>query len=181
MQRNPIDSKSSETSGFHLFIELDEALTKELEVIIQKLATQYGGPVFMPHITLRSVIPVESDENILSKAKAVAEGLSPFTVTLGELGTEDAYFKALYIKINDSGELAAAHTKTNKIFSMEDGGPYIPHVSLLYGNYAEEEKAKTITTLQSPSGKSFVADKLHVYRTEGEVQNWKKIGGFTLQ
>ncbi|MHB8660775.1 MAG: 2'-5' RNA ligase family protein [Minisyncoccota bacterium] len=175
-----IDPTSSRTKGFHLFIEPAEPLVRELSEIIKRLAAEYGGPVFKPHVTLLAEIPAGREEDVVAMARAVADALAPFSLTLGEPSAENTYFKALYFRINETEEMSRYHTLANRIFAMEDKEVYVPHVSLLYGNYPRGKKEQTMQTLVAPSPISFLADRIHLYKTEGEVANWQEIEQFNL-
>jgi 2'-5' RNA ligase len=176
-----IDPTSSKTTGFHLFFEPAGELASELGAIIENLSKEYGGPVFAPHITLLARIPAGNDEDVVKKTQALADMLAPFSLTLGELDAQDAFFKALYIRIQEREEMDKYHAYANKIFSMKDESPYLPHLSLLYGNYEQKRKQQTIGNLAIRKGTSFRVDKIHLYRTEGEVEYWQKVREFALK
>jgi 2'-5' RNA ligase len=174
-----IDPKSDKTSGYHIFLEPAGALAGELGGIITALASEYGGPVFTPHVTLLARIPAENEEIIINKARSLASALTPFTLTLGELAIEDRYFRALYIRINELKQMCEYHAQANAEFSMTDEG-YLPHLSLLYGNYPQEKKEATAAALAYPVGASFTIDRLHLYKTEGKTEDWQKVAEFSL-
>ena len=175
-----IDPRDSKTTGYHLFLEPEGALREELSALIRNLAGEYGGPVFAPHVTLLARIPVEAEEKIIEKAQSLAKLLTPLTLTLGDLAAEERYYRALYIKIKEVEEMEKCHAQANETFSMQDEAAYLPHLSLLYGNYPQEKKEATMQVLQFPRGASFSADRLHLYRTEGEVGQWYEVGQYAL-
>ncbi|MDB5189957.1 MAG: cyclic phosphodiesterase-like protein [Parcubacteria group bacterium] len=179
-----IDPQSNGTVGFHLFFEPEGGLKKELSEIIEKLAKEYDGPVFTPHVTLLARIPSDSEsapvplEAIIEKSQSLAKSLSPFTLTLGRTSTENAYFKALYLHIKEQTEMRVLHAQALEHFFMDDEAPYLPHLSLLYGKYPQEQKEVTIESLVLPTEHSFVVKSLYLYQTEGEVHDWKLIQEF---
>lgn len=175
-----IDSMIDKTDGFHLLVEPVEPLASELSSIIQKLSEEYGGPIFKPHVTLLAGIPIGSEEEIVSKVCAVANALAPFSLTLGKLDIEDVYFRALYFKIKEIGEMNICHTLARKIFGVEDSNIYMPHLSLLYGNYPRAKKEKTVKTITTPGESFFFVNRIHLYRTEVKVADWRKLGEFKL-
>ncbi len=171
------DPKESKTSGYHLFLEPENSLRGELQDIIITLAEEQGSPSFPPHVALLARIPAEPVEVLSEKCRTLASQLEPFELSLGELGAEEKYFKALYVQILEHA-VAEAHEKAYAVFGMKDEAPYAAHLSLLYGNYEpaaiEEIKAKLIY----PKGVNFTVRKLHLYKTEGEASVWKKIAEF---
>ncbi len=152
---------------------------EELSDTIKKLAAEYSGPVFMPHVTLLAGISAGSEEDIFAKARAVADALAPIRLTLEEVGAEDAYFKALYFRIRETEEMNAYHARAKRIFGIEDNG-YTPHLSLLYGNYPRVRKEQTIKALPVLEGNTFLADRIYLYRTEGKAADWQEIKQFSL-
>lgn len=164
-----------ETRGYHLFLEPSGEAREQLQSLIASLAASEGGPLFPPHITLLAEIDVGSEEEILETCTLLAKGNEPFMVSLGEAGMEDRYFRALYLRVQESTPLWALHERAAAAFAKDDAEPYMPHVSLLYGNYEEERKRAALAALPVPEGMSFLIDRIHVYRTQGPVSEWRKI------
>jgi len=173
-----IDPASSKTEGYHLFLEPSGQLAENLSEVIKELAATYDGPVFSPHVTLLGRIPGADDASVLKIAKTLAATYAPFSLTLGELGTEDSYFRALYMHVTEREVMKRRHKEALAAFNMEDEQPYTPHLSILYGNYPKETKKKTMHTLEVPVGATFKVDTIGVYKTAGLPKNWKKVGEF---
>jgi 2'-5' RNA ligase len=170
---NPNENR---TTGYHLFLEPSGALREQLQQTISTLADVYGGPVFVPHVTLLAQIPASDD--IEEKTRLLAENMSSFTLSLGEIEITEAYFRALYGAIRESAELRAVHQRALEVFGMSDEIPYTPHLSLLYGNYPQEQKQETAAALVYPQNESFEVSSLVLYKTEGEVDDWIRVGEF---
>ena len=165
---------SDKTDGYHLFLEPEGKLREEVVAIIGSLAAEFTGPMFSPHVTLLARIPVEEEGVLIEKTKQLASSLSPFEVALGTVDMERAYFRALYLQV-ESEEIKNVHQRANELFSMQDEREYVPHMSLLYGNYPETQKQEVASALEVPSRSSFLVNKLHLYKTDGETSNWVKI------
>lgn len=172
------DPHSDETTGYHVFLMPRDEVAEELQILIGKLSEEYGGPIFPPHVTVLGRIQGD-DETVLRNANVLAAGMEPFTLTLGELQSKDAYYKALFATIVEQYVMHALHDRAADNFAMEPDTSYEAHLSLLYGNYPEERKAQTRAELNIPEI-SFVADAIHVYRTPSSVDTWQKIGEFTI-
>ena len=169
------DRSSDETTGHHIFLEPEDALRGELSQKIRDLAHAHDGSVFVPHVTLLARI---EGEHVIERTQAFAHSLEPFTLTLGELGGEDEYFRAFYIRIKEDDALQRAHERALALFEMEDARPYLPHLSLLYGNLTEQERAALIRDTAYPSDVSFAVSRLHLYETHGKADQWRKIGEY---
>ena len=180
MTNDSFDPKSSKTVGYHLFVEPEGEMADELQDIIIELAQTHNGPVFPPHVTILARIPEPSEESAIEHAKDAALALSPITLTLGEVSSEDMYYRALYSRIKEQEALKVYHRLASTAFEMDPNPDYLPHLSLLYGNYSSETIQAAKNQARLPESRTFVIDKLHLYRTEGEVGEWQKIGEFPL-
>jgi hypothetical protein len=139
-----------------------------LQGVVDDLARRHGGPVFEPHVTIHSGhCPRDVDlEGLLG---TLAAGCPP--LDLAALGTaeSDVYYRTLFIEMaadeRDGGRLlglrrslilglfeqcdgyaAAAGTRPSPRNAEEreqalSPAGYRPHVSLLYGNLAQPQRA----------------------------------------
>lgn len=150
--------------------------------MIRSLAAEYGGPLFDPHITLLAQIPDAAEQSLVEKARELVQSAKPFQITLADADadTRDLYFQSLFIHIAPSEELTRLRAESSRIFGMTDTVPYMPHLSLLYGDYPEERRRKTIDQMRPYAGESFIADRIFLYRTDGTPQDWENIGEFRM-
>jgi 2'-5' RNA ligase len=165
------DPQSDRTSGYHLFIE---AADEALQHMINELAESFGGPIFPAHVTLLSGIIAAEPEALLQRAEQLAHGSAPFELALGETAMEDTYFRALYLRVQPSETLVALHVRAKELFPAQSS-LYMPHLSLLYGNYPEERKRAALATLLVPEGVKILVDRFSLYHTEGTVAEWQKM------
>ena len=170
-----IDPHDSNTIGYYLFFEPVGEIASELQTTITKLAGEFNAPIFNPHVTLLARIPEQPEDVLIEKTKELAQSLAPITLSFGNLHAQDVYFKALYIEINEKEQMVEYHIKASELFETPDEGIYFPHLSLLYGNYPAEQKSHALQTIILPEQKSFLADTIYLYKTDGETKNWKKI------
>lgn len=168
----------NKTSGYHLFFEPGGSALSLLKDTVAKLSEEYGGPLFEPHLTLLATIPIEDEILLAGKAAALAEAISPFTLTLEGFGAEDTFFRALYMRARNDEELSRYHKQARALFGGEDPIPYVPHVSLLYGNYDAERKVKSIEALKSLGSISFPITALTLWETPGEASAWRRVQTF---
>lgn len=175
-----IDPRSNETHGYHIFLMPEGELRQTLQERISMLAQKYDGPVFPPHVTLLAGIEGKDETEIIELTKTLASELTPFALTLGNWARSAEFFKALYVRIEDSDALASAHAKANEVFGMQDEDYYSPHVSLYYGLPGDEQRRAMILDMTYPNGATFTANSLHLYKTEGTADEWKETGAFTF-
>lgn len=168
------DPQSDETTGYHLFLMPKGSVADELQQTINQLAKEYSGPIFPPHVTLLARIPEDDETVVIQKARAIVSNMMPISLSLGELQSEEAYFKALYAAIREKEEMRLMYERACAVFGMLPDPAYEAHLSLLYGNYPEERKAETRAHLSVPH-EPFVVTELHVFRTKGAVEEWMEI------
>ncbi len=174
------DPKSSMTVGHHLFLLPPQEVRESLQEVITSLAGQFGGISFEPHITLLARIEHPDEEYLAARAMELARSFHPFTVALGTMGKEDAYFRALYLTVGKNDALQHLHSLAATSFNIIDTAPYRPHLSLYYGNASEETKQEMSKTITLPERIEFPIESLFLYRTSGEAHQWLRIGEYEL-
>lgn len=106
--------------------------------------------------------------------------MKPFEIEPKEIRAEDTYFRALYCKAEPNAELEEYHQKALEIFGVQDVNVYMPHLSLYYGNIPQFTKDEMIASLALPNSMKFLVDRIYLYRTEGEAQDWLRVGEYPL-
>jgi len=184
-----VEYEMSQDAGYALWIEPPAFLAVRLNALIEALSAQYGGPGFSAHVTLLSGLSGD-EEDLLRAAGALASALSPFEMRLSGVGREDSFFRCLYLLAEPTGPLAQARLRAEEAFggqfrasgsSLE--GPerpekYIPHLSLLYGDIDNSSKDAVIQSIGSAVAANFTVDGLSLYRVDGDVSGWKRVGDF---
>jgi len=57
----------------------------------------------------------------------------------------------------------------------------MPHLSLLYGDFPRETKRSIIAALGDELAASFEVNKLHLFSTEGEAEDWFIVETFPIK
>jgi 2'-5' RNA ligase len=176
-----LDPQSSETTGYHIFLEPDNSVREHVQGVITTLAEVFGGPVFTPHVTLLARIPGDSDEEIIQKAERLASLMEPFSISLAEVDSRSAYFQACFLKLVSEDQVITYHHHAKEIFDIDTLHPYTPHMSLFYGNLTDLEMVELRSAINLPEEQLvFEVNKLHIYRTPGTVETWEKIAEVLL-
>jgi 2'-5' RNA ligase len=147
---------------------------------IERLAGRYAAPVFPPHVTLIGSRVVDEEE-VLDRAQALASLLHPLRLRLTTIATTDAYYRALFVQVDLSAELAAAYQQASRLFPGNSETAYRPHLSLVYGNFSPETRQAMIQEIGENVASTFEVDALHLYLTEGAVGEWQSIKAFPLR
>jgi len=116
-----------------------------LAATIGTLAAKHGTPRFEPHVTMAGLFH-SGEEAAIQALTSLTAGVRPFEVRFAAAGYEQAYFRALYLRAEPSPQLTALHEAARAAW-MLDVRPYMPHLSLLYADIAEERKRAIIDAL----------------------------------
>lgn len=160
--------------GYSLWIMPKGEVYEVLQKTINALAERYSAPVFNPHITLVAELE-SSEEEIIKKAKLISDNITPFQVKFEKIDFQDYYFRCLYLKVKLSDEIVNLHEKAKHVFQVENMTTFMPHISLLYGDYSTSTKQKIIQELEGKFNFDFTARSIDIFHTVGEADEWVKV------
>lgn len=168
-----------ETEGYSIWLMPKGEEYEKYSQIISDLSQRFGTPNFEPHVTLLGGLKGPPD--LIEGATRLFSTMSPsrrILITLSKFGTEDFYFRTLYLKARKSGILQLLNERANLVFKRPIDSGYMPHLSLLYGDLTEGEKQQIIDGLNLKLPDEFVVGSLHLWQTEGEVKDWKEVADY---
>jgi hypothetical protein len=166
--------------GISLWLVPEGDTRLRLAALIDRLAARLGTEPLAPHVTLLPGLPGPEDA-VLGAASAVASRLPPLLVRLGGVEGHDEHFRCLFARAVVDGPLRAAHAAVARAFDREPDPAFLPHLSLVYGTLPPETKWPLAMELASAVPGSIEAARLHVWRTEGPVGDWRELGTFLLE
>lgn len=146
--------------------------------LIKRLAKEYNASVFEPHVTLIGDL-MGSENDVLKEVEQLVLGQRSFPITLRLIDYQDFYFRTLFVKADRTKPLQTLHDQACEIFEMKEPN-YMPHLSLLYGDFSPKVKEKIIEAIGRDQTTEFTVSSLNVFKTDGEVESWHKVGEFTL-
>ena len=155
------------------FMPTGEAYHK-LSGLIKTLAEDYHSPVFEPHVTLLGEVR-QSEDEILRRAAQLASGQQPFPIILRTVEFQDFYFRALFVRAESRDPLQTFYNRAKEIFAMPDLPEYMPHVSLMYGNFPPPVKEHIIKAIGRDHTTEFTVSSVHVFNTDGEAHTWSRV------
>jgi 2'-5' RNA ligase len=165
--------------GVSLWLVPEGESRLRLASLIGHLAARLGTEPFVPHVTLLPGLAGREDA-VLGRAAALASRLPPLLVRLQGIEGRDEPFRCLFARAAADGPLRAAHAVSAQAFGREPNPEFLPHLSLVYGTLAPEAKRSLAVELKPAVPGSLEAARLHVWRTEGPVGDWREIGAFPL-
>jgi len=117
-----------------------------------------GGPPVQPHVSLMGGIEITTD--IATKLKTLAARIRGFEIRLGKIQWRGEYYRSLFVSVELSDELMAAHLAAHEEFGRLPSAPFEPHVSLLYGDFDETFKKELAKQLGDRLDVRFTASAL---------------------
>jgi len=164
--------------GISLWLIPGDVARQRLGALIEGLAARLGTRPFPPHLTLLPGIGGRAAGPVLAAARSLAAGLRPLTVRLESVEGREEHFRCLIALAVPDGPLCAAHAAAARAFGRPPDPAFLPHVSLVYGSIAPETKRALAQEAAPAAAVAFEAARLHVWRTEGPVGDWREIGAF---
>ena len=169
-----------EAKGCCLWLMPEGEVTQRLNDRIQVLAARFGTSSFAPHVTLVSGLELPESDAYAAAARAAA-AMQPFTVVLGDVEGGDEHFRCLFLRVKDDGRLRAAHASAARAFGREPAADFLPHLSLVYGTLTPAEKRMIARRIGDDLRLHFDVRRFHLWRTEGPVTTWRRLGVFDLR
>lgn len=170
----------SKATRYSIWLMPEGGMIRErFQSIITELSGKYESPRFEPHVTL--IGGVNGDhKNVIAKTHEIARKIRPFFIGLTDVGVTDQYFKTLFVMAKETPELIRANKIAQEIYGTEQ--QYMPHLSLLYGNFDHYMKEGIVDSLGNTnfSDVGFPVTALHLYKTEGNVWEWYEVAKFAL-
>ncbi len=166
--------------AYSLWLMPTGAVYQEFSRLISQLAKENSSIEFQPHITLVGNVEAVEEEMIM-KTRDVASLIHPYFIKLVDIGYTDYYYRALYLNVNPSPEVLAAYQVARKIFFGDSDTSYMPHLSLLYGDFSVEVKKQITSKIGNNFNNEFEAHTLYLYLTEGIANDWQEIAAFPFQ
>jgi 2'-5' RNA ligase len=166
--------------GISLWLMPGGAARRQLGELIERLAALLGRRPFPPHLTLLPGIEGGTPDRVLATARSLAAGLRPVTVRLVSVEGREEHFRCLIALAAADAPLRSAQAAAARAFGRQPDPDFLPHVSLVYGSFASETKRRLIEEVAPTARLAFPAARLHVWRTEGPVDDWREIGTFAL-
>ena len=150
----------------------------QLKNMIYSLSSNYGGPIFEPHVTLVSGF-LGSEKELLQKTKMISKEIRPFKIFFGGIANIDEFFRSHFLKVKVCPELQLVRDFTCRKLNYNNYD-YSPHLSLAYGDYSKKEKQIMNSAIKLlPDG--FLVEHIFLAHNDEINLKWKVIQGFSLK
>lgn len=153
---------------------------KRLRLVMDSLSKEYGTPNFLPHITVYSAAIPESHADLVRKAVSESvQNLTSCAVTVTGIGTSEAYFQAVTLRLTINSCLKKIYDALNKKLSSYGSYSFNPHLSLMYGKLNEKVRAKIAGELPQMVGEQITVGGIGIIihkdfkLSRHNVSDWK--------
>eukprot|EP00850_Spirogloea_muscicola_P024557 SM001049S14016 [mRNA] locus=s1049:81:897:+ [translate_table: standard] len=137
-----------------------------------------------------------SDDDAQARCQKLCRELSPYTLRVERVAAGMSFFQCVYLLMQRAEEALDAHWQAKLAFGMAAEGDdpvgakeaYMPHVSLMYGDIAEEAKAGIVEGVEHEhadlaAGLEYPVTSLALWRTDPDdrlLGSWECIGEYQL-
>ena len=146
---------------------------------LQHLSMQHNAPEFPPHVTLLGSCVGKRGE-MMRRASRLAANLRPLTIRLGKIDFRDEHFRCLFVHAGPKDPLWKAYQVACRQFGRMPEPDFMPHLSLLYGNFPQALKKEALAELGPRLATQFKVRSLHLFKTDGEVREWHEVANFPI-
>jgi 2'-5' RNA ligase len=151
-----------------------------LSPILHELSARFGSPSFPPHVTLLGGC-AGPRRDLIRKSAQVAAALRPLVIRLEEIDFLDEYYRCLFVRAALTEPLRKAHQVAHRTLDHGREPSFMPHLSLLYGNFERSIKEGLIAELGPRFDLQFKARSLDLWVTHGDPRDWRQVAKFGLQ
>ena len=146
---------------------------KKLAHIIAQLSQEFKTPQLEPHVTLLEGLT--DDSHVLaSKASQLADILKPFTVKLREIDNSRS-FDSVVVLVERTEDVTGARMKAEQIFNQKSAKNFMPHLTLLRKEIAQEQSEGLTTRIGNVFPISFRVEVVQLVPIGDDIEKWKPI------
>jgi 2'-5' RNA ligase len=169
-----------ETGSYAVWLMPSGQLYDRLARVIFELSRKYGTPAFEPHVTLLAHIP-GTEDTVASRCEQLANRIEPYVVRLTRLDRLNEYYRCLFVRVLETPAVVEANSEACQVFEVQKAQPYMPHLSLLYGDFSEVTKNEIVEGLRESWDLEFSVDRFHLIDGRGGPTDWRRVKEFALR
>ncbi|XXG77422.1 hypothetical protein AAC387_Pa08g1577 [Persea americana] len=185
-EKAPQPSSDEESAVYSVWAMPPDHVRERLVKLMGQLRSEFGGPEFEPHVTVVGAIRLTRDD-ALHKLQSACSGLKPYATRINTVSKGTFFYQCVYLLIDPTPEVVEPSAHCSNHFGYKNSTPYMPHLSLLYGDLTDEEKDRAVDTVkfhdQDICNLSFEVSRLALYKTDTEdktLKSWEKVADWNL-
>ncbi|XP_043702787.1 cyclic phosphodiesterase [Telopea speciosissima] len=163
-----------------------EDVSQRLKAVMKDLGSEFRGPEFEPHITVVGAIRL-TKADALQKFNSACLGLKSYTAQVDSVATGTFFYQCVFLLLHTTPEVMSTGEHCTSHFGYKSSTPYMPHLSILYGDLSDEEKKKAQEKAklldEKISSLSFQVSRLALYKTDTEdksLKSWERVAECSL-
>jgi 2'-5' RNA ligase len=165
--------------GLSLWLRPEAETSQRLAAWIARLVARHRTETFAPHLTLLGAVELAEPAARRAAGRAAIE-IAPLLVSPEEIQARDEHFRCLFVRARGDRAILFAHAIAARAFGREPDPAFLPHLSLVYGTLAPEEKRAIAREIGDELSRPFEMQRLELWRTEGPVAEWRELAAFDL-
>lgn len=158
--------------------------------VMNELRSEFGGPSFEPHVTVVGVQRLTKAQ-ACANLEAACRAVAPYTCRLNHVARGTHFYQCVYILLHPTPEVMQANVLARRCFGISDNlvEPYMPHMSLVYGDLSDDDKENAKAQAQAKlnhliCNTEFQVSSLCLYSTDTEdesLASWEKVAECDLK
>jgi len=184
-------SKKGDIQTFSIWLVANEDTHefKELNNVISSMATKYKSNAFTPHTTLLASVRM-SEEEAIKRTDQLAGEIKSFDLMLMNLGRTRQFYRSLFAYVKGGDALSKAHQLGLKIFGVNTDPGFMPHLSLAYGEFTDDQKDQMVDDIvkllqrkrrSDPLGIKYKVNDVRLYFTGSGEKNFRLVHKASFQ
>ncbi|XP_077227972.1 cyclic phosphodiesterase-like [Tasmannia lanceolata] len=181
-----MEEREEERGVYSVWAVPPEPAKSRLKKLMENLRSEFGGPEFEPHVTIVGAIRLTQKDALLN-LQSTCQALKPYTARINTVSRGGFFYQCVYLLLHPTPEVMEASTHSTQHFGYQSSNPYMPHLSLLYGDLTDDEKEKAEERAkfldQDLCNLSFEVSSLTLYKTDTEdktLKSWEKVADCNL-
>lgn len=155
---------------------------QRLQKLIDWLTSDMEADRFEVHLTLLP-LPDLDEENVRRVSgciRQLAREGKPFELDILGPGTRQCYFQCLFATVALTDELLTIRRRAEWLVGLGRESIFLPHFSLLYGDYPREDKLGFAAELMDELPATVTMDRVTLCRAYGYPREWCDVAAFPL-
>ncbi|KNA16025.1 hypothetical protein SOVF_092910 [Spinacia oleracea] len=186
MSEDKVNSKRSDEEGaYAVWATPSKDALKRIKKLMSGLRSKFGGPKFDPHLTVIGPINLKG-KDALDKFRAACHGLKAYPAQVKDVSTGDSFWQSVFLRLDATPQVVGISEHFDAHFGYDRSTPYLPHMSLLYADFTDEEKHEALAEAKKLDDTidtmSFAIDRLELYITPSDktLKSWVKVEEYVL-
>eukprot|EP01018_Ginkgo_biloba_P023077 Gb_07676 [translate_table: standard] len=156
--------------------------------VMNKLREEFGGPSFDPHVTVVGAQRLTKAQ-ACANLEAACRTIKPYTCRLQQVACGKHFYQCVYMLVDPTPQVMQANLHASRCFGiLENPRPYMPHLSLLYGDLSDKDKQEAKAKAEGFNhlicNTEFEVSSFCLYRTDTEdksLNSWEKVAECNLE